>query len=61
MSLIYCPECGSEISNNAIACPSCGRPISAPEPVVEKKFVVAPQEVRPVHTEIGCETDGTAG
>jgi hypothetical protein len=46
MSLIYCPECGSEISNNAIACPSCGRPISAPDPVVEKKFVVTPPEVR---------------
>ena len=37
MSLIYCPECGHEISHNAVACPNCGRPIS--EPVVEKKFV----------------------
>lgn len=47
MSLIYCPECGSEISNNAVACPSCGRPISAaPDPVVEKKFVVTTPEVR---------------
>lgn len=46
MSLIYCPECGSEISNNAIACPSCGRPISDPSPVVEKKFVVTTPERR---------------
>lgn len=42
MSLIYCPECGHEISNAAIACPNCGRPIStrpAPTPplVVERK------------------------
>jgi hypothetical protein len=42
MSLIYCPECGHEISANAIACPNCGRPIQAPAAVpVEKKVVVA--------------------
>lgn len=46
MSLIYCPECGQEISNNAVACPNCGRPISEPVPVVEKKFVVMPREER---------------
>lgn len=33
MSLIYCPECGHEISNAAIACPNCGRPINAAPPV----------------------------
>lgn len=32
MSLIYCPECGHEISNAAIACPNCGRPINAVPP-----------------------------
>ena len=40
MSLIYCPECGHEISNAAVACPSCGRPVNA-RPVVEKRVVVA--------------------
>ncbi|HMJ09743.1 MAG TPA: zinc-ribbon domain-containing protein [Pyrinomonadaceae bacterium] len=40
MSLIYCPECGHEISNSAVACPNCGRPINA-RPVVERKVVVA--------------------
>ena len=49
MSLIYCPECGHEISANAVACPNCGRPIS---PVVEKKVVVAP----PVPRESGIPT-----
>ena len=41
MSLIYCPECGHEISNSAVACPSCGRPIHAPSPTIERKVVVA--------------------
>lgn len=40
MSLIYCPECGHEISNSAVACPSCGRPVNA-RPVVEKRVVIA--------------------
>ncbi|MBC7898630.1 MAG: zinc-ribbon domain-containing protein [Saprospiraceae bacterium] len=40
MSLIYCPECGHEISQAAVACPNCGRPINA-APVVEKRVVVA--------------------
>jgi len=41
MSLIYCPECGHEISAAAVACPNCGRPLSA-RPVVETIPVVAP-------------------
>jgi hypothetical protein len=40
MSLIYCPECGHEISTSAVACPNCGRPINA-RPVIERKTVVA--------------------
>jgi hypothetical protein len=39
MSLIYCPECGHEISAAAVACPNCGRPIKAATPVVERKVV----------------------
>ncbi|MEO7672687.1 MAG: zinc ribbon domain-containing protein [Pyrinomonadaceae bacterium] len=42
MSLIYCPECGHEISQAAIACPSCGRPINAePVPTIERPVIVA--------------------
>ena len=42
MSLIYCPECGHEISTAAVACPNCGRPLSAataqvPRVVVERQ------------------------
>ena len=40
MALIYCPECGHEISNSAVACPNCGRPIQA-RPVIDRKVVVA--------------------
>jgi Uncharacterized protein conserved in bacteria len=39
MSLIYCPECGHEISNSAVACPNCGRPINA-RPVRDENVVV---------------------
>lgn len=39
MSMIYCPECGHEISTAAVACPNCGRPLSA-RPVIEPTPVV---------------------
>ena len=42
MSLIYCPECGHEISSAAVACPNCGRPLSAAPRTVEAVPVVAP-------------------
>lgn len=34
MALINCPECGKEISDQAISCPNCGTPINK----TEKKF-----------------------
>src|SRR3954469_24394139 len=39
MASTHCPECGHEISTNAVACPNCGRPIQ-PVPVIERKAVV---------------------
>lgn len=44
MSLIYCPECGHEISNAAIACPNCGRPINAVPP--PEAVIVTPRPRR---------------
>ena len=39
MSLALCPECGHEVSTNAVACPNCARPVNAP-PLAERKVVV---------------------
>ncbi|MFN2500538.1 MAG: zinc-ribbon domain-containing protein [Pyrinomonadaceae bacterium] len=41
MSLLFCPECGHEISANAVACPNCGHPVTPAAPVVDRKVVVA--------------------
>jgi hypothetical protein len=41
MSLIYCPECGNEVSNTAVACPNCGRPISS-IPVLKETVIRTP-------------------
>ena len=45
MSLINCPECGHEVSNEAVACPNCGRPLAAPAPTIHRKVVVAEKPV----------------
>src|SRR5258708_36589296 len=47
MSLVYCPECGHEISPSAVTCPNCGHPIHTPPPsVVERRVVVAQPPTR---------------
>ena len=40
MALIYCPECGHEISQAAVACPNCGRPIQPAAPIVEPPPII---------------------
>src|SRR5262245_58849783 len=29
MALVNCPDCGKQVSTEAIACPGCGRPVKA--------------------------------
>ena len=33
MALIFCSECGHQVSDKASACPNCGAPISVSAPV----------------------------
>jgi len=40
MPLIKCPDCGKDISSNAVACPECGRPMKA---VPTRKNVPTPK------------------
>lgn len=40
MSLIQCPECGKEISNEAKACPNCGHPIKSKNNKHSKGIIV---------------------
>ncbi len=45
MSLVFCPECGHEVSAIAASCPNCGHPMRVDPPVVDpvvKKRVIAP-------------------
>jgi uncharacterized membrane protein YvbJ len=35
MSLIECSECGSQVSNLAVACPKCGAPVAQAGDLVE--------------------------
>lgn len=35
MSLIKCPDCGKEFSDQAIACPNCGRPNKETNPTIQ--------------------------
>lgn len=44
MALIYCPECGHEISSAAVACPQCGRPTNVTPPAASRVIVTDPVE-----------------
>lgn len=40
MALMNCPECGHEVSDEAVACPNCGRPLQITTPVVPPRPVI---------------------
>ena len=45
MSLVNCPECGHQVSREAVACPNCGHPFAIPaNPVRNPRVVVAEPE-----------------
>ena len=37
MALIKCPECGKEVSENAVSCPNCGQPIKVTKTINEEE------------------------
>ena len=39
MSLVICPECGHELSTNAMSCPNCGNVFSVRKNIIEKNYV----------------------
>lgn len=43
MALIKCPECGREVSSNAVSCPVCGYPIAANSPSGEVAIKIGPK------------------
>jgi len=47
MSLITCPDCGNQVSTDAVACPNCGRPLAPAivEPIPQREVII--QEVPP--------------
>lgn len=47
MSLITCPDCGNQLSTEAVACPNCGRPMApmVVEPIPQREVII--QEALP--------------
>lgn len=47
MALITCPDCGNQVSTDAVACPNCGRPLAPMivEPIPQREVII--QEVAP--------------
>lgn len=40
MALIQCPDCGGNVSSEAIACPNCARPMKVAAPTITKNEVI---------------------
>ena len=48
MALINCPECGKEISDQAVACPNCGLPINASKNIRSKQSIIPREKMAPL-------------
>lgn len=44
MSLVTCPDCGNQVSTEAVACPQCGRPMAPAivEPIPQREVIIQP-------------------
>lgn len=45
MAMIYCPDCGAEISDAAYSCPRCGKPM---KPALEATEIQTPADKTPM-------------
>ena len=45
MALIYCPECGREISSSAEVCPGCAYPVKTGTPPIPPRAAAKPAKV----------------
>lgn len=43
MALVTCPDCGKQISPNAVACPNCGAPISIRGNKYKERYIINPR------------------
>ncbi|MDQ3800762.1 MAG: hypothetical protein M3384_15045 [Acidobacteriota bacterium] len=48
MSLITCPDCGNQVSTEAVACPQCGRPMAPAvvAPIPQREVIIQPPRRR---------------
>ena len=52
MALIKCPDCGTEVSTNAVTCPKCGRVMESAAGAVTKAEVAPLLGI--IHLILGC-------
>lgn len=43
MALVNCPDCGKQISQNAVSCPNCGAPSNMYDNKSKEQYIVNPR------------------
>jgi len=46
MALIKWPECGNEVSEEALSCPSCGHPLQSTDQIIQQSPVTIEQTTK---------------